>query len=202
MRHVGDMAGFCRPSPVPVYVKTAGVGRFAGARSEAVGHMRAILFSVVLSIIPVVVAGAGDHAQQRTSPKDSAHGHHWMAPPEAVKRPNPIPADTNSLTRGRKVFQENCANCHGANGRGDGRGAAPLNPRPTNLAAMAGHHSDGDYAWKIANGRGAMPAWKGILSDNQIWDVVNFIQRLGGAKPSADGHYHGHHHPGHHPGHH
>jgi len=51
---------------------------------------------------------------------------------------------------------------------------------------MAGHHPDGDYAWKIANGRGAMPAWSGSLTENQIWDLVNFIQSLGGSRRSKN----------------
>jgi mono/diheme cytochrome c family protein len=44
---------------------------------------------------------------------------------------------------------------------------------------MAGQHPVGDLAWKIENGRGVMPAWKGILSESQIWDLVNYIKSLG-----------------------
>lgn len=88
-------------------------------------------------------------------------------------------ADAASRARGRKLFQAHCAACHGMHGRGDGPAAAALDPKPTDLAAMANHHSDGDYAWKVANGRGAMPAWKGTLTEKQIWDVVNYIQQLG-----------------------
>jgi mono/diheme cytochrome c family protein len=44
---------------------------------------------------------------------------------------------------------------------------------------MSAYHSDGDLAWKISHGRGAMPAWKSILKSKQIWDLVNFIRRLG-----------------------
>lgn len=120
-------------------------------------------------------------------------GDHWMAPPEALKRRNPIPADRASLERGKKLFQANCISCHGATGKGDGPVAAALNPKPADLTAMAGRHPDGDYAWKIANGRGAMPAWKGTLTDNQIWDVVNYIQKLGPAeKNKAAPHHDGH----------
>jgi mono/diheme cytochrome c family protein len=43
---------------------------------------------------------------------------------------------------------------------------------------MAGHHPPGDLAWKIETGRRAMPAWKGILTKNEIWDLVNFIRAL------------------------
>jgi mono/diheme cytochrome c family protein len=44
---------------------------------------------------------------------------------------------------------------------------------------MAGHHPDGDIAWKIANGRGPMPAWKETLSQKDIWHLTNFVQSLG-----------------------
>ncbi len=43
---------------------------------------------------------------------------------------------------------------------------------------MAGQHPAGDLAWKIENGRGSMPAWKGILNESQIWDIVNFLKSL------------------------
>ncbi len=38
-----------------------------------------------------------------------------------------------------------------------------LNPKPADLTALAGQHPDGDFAWKIANGRGPMPAWERSL---------------------------------------
>jgi mono/diheme cytochrome c family protein len=42
-----------------------------------------------------------------------------------------------------------------------------------------------------------MPAWKGVLTENQIWDVVNFIQSLASRTGSSGTHDHapgqGHH---------
>lgn len=104
---------------------------------------------------------------------------HWMAPEEAAARENPISADPASVERGAKLYQAHCAVCHGPTGLGDGPAGAALTPKPTNLTEMAGQHPPGDLAWKIENGRGAMPAWKGILSESQIWDLVNYIKRLG-----------------------
>ncbi|WP_455198478.1 cytochrome c/FTR1 family iron permease [Kaarinaea lacus] len=43
------------------------------------------------------------------------------------------PAVLPSLTKGRKLFQENCTACHGLNGMGDGVQAAQLTPRPANF---------------------------------------------------------------------
>lgn len=122
------------------------------------------------------------------------HGEHWMAPLEAAARRNPVPRDAASIARGNELFQANCASCHGKDGRGDGPAAGALDPRPANLNTMARHHPDGDFAWKIANGRGAMPAWKGVLNDKQIWDLVNFVKSLDqGKKTPATGHDHSKH---------
>jgi mono/diheme cytochrome c family protein len=48
---------------------------------------------------------------------------------------------------------------------------------------MASHHADGDIAWKIENGRGAMPAWKGRLKEKDIWHLTNFIQAFSSQLP-------------------
>lgn len=104
--------------------------------------------------------------------------HDWNAPQEAAQRPNPVPKDAAAIERGQKLFEQYCANCHGKNGQGDGPLAAALNPKPANLATRAGHHTDGDFAWKIANGRSVMPAFKNQLTENQIWELAHFIQNL------------------------
>ena len=80
--------------------------------------------------------------------------------------------------KAEKTYFKNCASCHGAKAMGDGPAAAALNPKPANLAMMAGMHPDGDFAWKISNGRGVMPAWKGTLSETEIWELVNYIKSL------------------------
>lgn len=115
-----------------------------------------------------------------------AHEHHhegmeghWMAPEKAAHKRNPVKADEASISRGQTLFQTHCAVCHGPRGEGDGPSAAELNPKPANLKEMSRHHSDGDLAWKIATGRGAMPKWAGILKQKQIWDLVNYLRRLG-----------------------
>ena len=120
---------------------------------------------------------------------------HWMSPVEAQNRHNPVSMSQHSVQQGRQLFVKNCVSCHGQNAEGDGPASAAMTPKPTNLKAMSGNHSDGDFAWKIAHGRGAMPPWKDTLSENQIWHLVNYIQSLGGDNSSmADhaGHQHAH----------
>ena len=105
--------------------------------------------------------------------------HEWNAPEKAARRKNPVPKNAAAIERGQKLFQQFCASCHGKSGRGDGPLAAALTPKPANLAVRAGMHTDGDFAWKIANGRGVMPAFKDQLQENQIWELTHFIQSLG-----------------------
>lgn len=120
-----------------------------------------------------------------------------MAPDDAARWKNPVAANAASIERGKKLFQANCASCHGAGGKGDGPAGAVLKPKPADLSTMAGQHPDGDFAWKIANGRGPMLAWKGVLSEVQIWDTVNFVQSLAPRTGDSGGHGHapsqGHH---------
>lgn len=119
--------------------------------------------------------------QEEERPPHREHGamhEHWTAPLEAAKRKNPVSADAASTERGGKLFEKHCVVCHGPEGRGDGPAGAALKPKPSNLDEMAGQHPEGDLAWKIENGRGAMPAWKGTLNESQIWDIVNFLKSL------------------------
>lgn len=93
---------------------------------------------------------------------------------------NPVPADERSVAAGKALFAANCAVCHGSTGHGDGPQAAALNPKPLDLTVHAGLHPDSQlYDW-ITNGilRSAMPAWKGQLTDQQRWDLVNYLRTL------------------------
>lgn len=135
-----------------------------------------------------------DHSKMKMGGQGdaAAAGGHWMAPAVAARRGNPVPADSASRERGRKLFEANCVSCHGPTGRGNGPIAARLETLPADLAAMAGQHPDGDFAWKITEGRGAMPAWKAVLKDAEIWDLVNYIQNLGKSDGPQRGHSRAH----------
>ena len=96
---------------------------------------------------------------------------------------DPLPDTPEVLARGRKVFEENCASCHGPRGFGDGEAGRQLSPPPTNLANLAAMPmmSNGPYLyWGIAEGGTllgtAMPAFKDALSAEDIWSAVHFLQ--------------------------
>ncbi|GEM_PF-1334473 len=102
---------------------------------------------------------------------------------------NPFLSDEASLKIGQQVFTENCAVCHGEAGRGNGPAAAGLTLKPPDYGN--GHldiHTDGDIFYWIQNGvsQGSpMPAFKDKLTDDQIWNVVNYVRRLRNEAGSA-----------------
>jgi mono/diheme cytochrome c family protein len=99
---------------------------------------------------------------------------------------NPFPPDTASLARGREIYEQNCASCHGENGRGDGPLAASLRPRPADFRVhMAAGHTDGElFTWLSRGVPGtAMPAFEGQLNETDRWHVVNYIR---GFAPSSE----------------
>lgn len=93
---------------------------------------------------------------------------------------DPVPADQRSIADGRQLYLQNCAQCHGETGHGDGPAAAALNPRPLDLTVHVGLHPDGQLFDWITNGipRTSMPAWKQKLTDQQRWDIINYLRTL------------------------
>jgi mono/diheme cytochrome c family protein len=100
-----------------------------------------------------------------------------------------VPADyagkTNSLgvdaaTQGAQLFKTNCEMCHGPQGHGDGPAGQALDPKPRNLAELQPKASDDFLFWRISEGKPgtSMVAWKGILTDEQIWQIISFIRTL------------------------
>lgn len=109
-------------------------------------------------------------------------GHvHVGAPPAVTGGPiNPFTPDAASVATGSELFQSRCVVCHGAQGLGDGPNAGSLNPAPANLQTHVPLHSDGELFLMVADGfpRTAMTGFRGELSDEQIWHIVNFLRTL------------------------
>ncbi len=104
----------------------------------------------------------------------SAQQHlHGVTPQTA-----PNAGDPTSIARGEPLFTTNCATCHGTDGRGDGPSAAGLVPPPADFVQHIPLHSDPSIFAFISGGLPgtAMPAWSEQLTEQQIWDLVNYLQ--------------------------
>ncbi|UCB55661.1 MAG: c-type cytochrome [Thiotrichales bacterium] len=92
--------------------------------------------------------------------------------------------DTSLLSaaelRGAALFQQNCAFCHGADGTGRNWIGSFLEPHARDLTTTAIIHQATERLEQvIRNGLEgtSMPAWKHVLNDRQITDVVSYLKR-------------------------
>jgi len=111
------------------------------------------------------------------------------SPTKSVETPAAVPTEFAGATNplgpeaaavGAKIFKSNCELCHGPQGHGDGIAGQSLEPRPKNLANLQAMVGDDFLFWRIHEGKSgtAMVAWNGILTDEQIWQIVSFIRTL------------------------
>jgi len=134
--------------------------------------MKRIVFLVV-GILLFTACGASSG-----SSNSSANEPPKAVPAEYAGKKNPY--GTEMASEGDNLFQTNCQMCHGAQGHGDGPAGASLEPRPKNLAAFQKTVGDDYLFWRVSEGKPgtSMVAWKGILTEDQIWKIVSFIRTL------------------------
>ena len=88
-----------------------------------------------------------------------------------------------SVGRGKMIYKEYCMQCHGAHGKGDGPGAATLEPKPTIHANMAFDQMPAEYLYNIINHGGAamgkstnMPYWGMTIGPQGVADVIAYLR--------------------------
>ena len=93
---------------------------------------------------------------------------------------NPTTDFDSSIKRGEEMFIKNCSKCHGLNGNGYGVVAHGFTTFPRQLWVWnnTGPETDGYLFWFITNGRSDMPPWGLILSENERWDLINYIKTI------------------------
>ena len=95
---------------------------------------------------------------------------------------NPVPSSSESIEKGKALFQKNCRFCHGAEAKGNGP-MAPEGTHPSDLtdAKWDRGSTDGEIFLVIRDGAGPkfdMKGFKSKLSETDMWNIVNYIRSL------------------------
>jgi mono/diheme cytochrome c family protein len=101
---------------------------------------------------------------------------------DAKKLKNPVAASAESIGAGEQLYKKYCRFCHGADAKGNGP-QAPEGSHPPDLtdAKWDRGDSDGEIFTLIkegAGGKSVMKAFKSKMTDQEIWNVVNYLRSL------------------------
>ena len=91
---------------------------------------------------------------------------------------NPVAITPANLADGARLYEDNCALCHGGAKTKISLMRDKFSPPVPQLVNRVPHDPDAWLFWVTKHGvrMTAMPAWDGILSDDEIWKTVAFIK--------------------------
>lgn len=80
---------------------------------------------------------------------------------------NPVAGNQAAIAAGRTLYEQHCVICHGkSGGRGPDLFENTLTDQEFYITVVSGR----------SGARGEMPAWAGILSGNQVWQIEAFVK--------------------------
>jgi mono/diheme cytochrome c family protein len=90
---------------------------------------------------------------------------------------------------GLRIYKETCIYCHGAPGKDPGDIGKGLNPEPPYLPDTVERWTSAQLFWIIKNGikMTGMASYGAVHTDEEIWNLVAFVQRLPKMTPEQYG---------------
>jgi mono/diheme cytochrome c family protein len=140
-----------------------------------------LLFGLVV-VLAVILSACG--AAKPAEKAETGQAADEAIPAEYAGKTNPMASSADAVAAGKTVYEANCLSCHGETGAGDGPAGASLNPKPGDLIEVAANDSVDRIYWRISEGgmiapfNSSMPAWKGVLSEDERWQVISYIKTL------------------------
>jgi mono/diheme cytochrome c family protein len=100
---------------------------------------------------------------------------------------NPLPLTQQTAERGRKVFSDHCAVCHGAVGDGVALLSRAYGGKPANLLSNELRGRPDGYIYGVMMlGKNAMPSYAPDLDDSDRWSAVHYVRVLQRAQNAKD----------------
>ncbi|HCA26098.1 MAG TPA: cytochrome C class I protein [Betaproteobacteria bacterium] len=138
-----------------------------------------VIYSGVVNVAATAPHAAATRWVLHTAMRASVRRH-----AENVKAPSLT--DPLMIQTGMRHYREMCIACHGAPGVEPGEIARGLAPAPPDLAKSVRHWSAPQLFWIIKHGVNmtGMPAWGPTHSDDALWAMVAFLERLPRLSPA------------------
>jgi mono/diheme cytochrome c family protein len=102
-----------------------------------------------------------------------------------LKNPLPVEMKEKWEKEGEELFGKYCIHCHGATGQGDGKVAAKLPGPPPAYNGPLKNLPEGKIFHSITYGKNSMGPHRGILSAEERWKLVYYVQKLQGPKENS-----------------
>jgi mono/diheme cytochrome c family protein len=86
-----------------------------------------------------------------------------------------------------KIYREDCAGCHGSPGRLSKWGTNDFYPRAPQFAEEAADMEPAEMFTIVKYGirYTGMAGWQDVSSDDEIWKVVTFLNKMGSLPPGV-----------------
>jgi mono/diheme cytochrome c family protein len=132
-----------------------------------------LIFVIILSAVILTACGGGaTDAPQSTVPSEYAG------------KTNPLAGDADAAAAGKAIYDVSCVSCHGSGGKGDGPAGQALTPKASDLTSVVKSAGDDYLFYRVSEGgamepyNSAMPAHKSTMSEEEIWQVITYVQTL------------------------
>lgn len=103
----------------------------------------------------------------------------FTAPASADSLKNPIGSTPDAIGKGEELYNLYCFACHGETGYGDGAAGGAMGVKPANFHdPKFVKQTDGAMFWKLTNGKGNMPPFKEILTEEQRWQLIAYLKEF------------------------
>ncbi len=105
----------------------------------------------------------------------------------ASEAQNPVQATDANLITGMRIYQANCASCHGDIHRPRGIFADAFYPRAPQFVEDPPDMPDNQNFYIVQHGvrLSGMPAWKQTLTEQEMWQVTTFLSHMDKLTPQV-----------------
>jgi mono/diheme cytochrome c family protein len=152
-----------------------------------IGTMILILALGLVFALMGFVSMSADNPPSKIETTLAGHAMDASIARAAPKVANPVAADEANLAAGARLYRDHCTLCHGDPEYPKSPLADSLNPPPPQFMNDMPDKPEDQNFYILEHGVRwtAMPGWKNVLTEQQIWQTVTFLSHMHDLPPAA-----------------